>query len=476
MSKSRSTYLKFVTTIMPAILPFSDSGTDELPLGRLLRLSLFQVSVGLAMVLLAGTLNRVMIVEMGVPAWLVSIMIALPLVAAPFRALIGYKSDQFKSFLGFRRVPFIWLGTMLQFAGLAIMPFALLVLSEPHNSPPMVGELVAGLAFLLVGAGLHTTQTAGIALATDLARDDMRPRIVALLYVMLLIGMMVSAVVLGALLSNYNPVILIQVIQGCAIFTITLNLIALWKQEKQNLELTAPDRERPAFSETWNAYKGDRRAMRLLVAVGLGTAAFSMQDILLEPYGAEILKLGVGATTALTAMLAGGSLIGFIMAARLIEKGGDPIRMSAIGTIAGIIAFSAIIIAGALESAMLFRSGVLMIGFGGGLFAVATLTSAMARARSANSGLELGAWGAVQATAAGAAILVGGIIRDVVNVYAMDGTLGVALQNPVTGYGVVYHIEIALLFATLIALGPLCQVRRSKDKSEFRGLAELPGS
>jgi MFS transporter, BCD family, chlorophyll transporter len=110
-------------------LPFADAATKELPLGRLLRLSLFQVSVGMAMVLLTGTLNRVMIVELNVPAWLVGIMVALPIVFAPFRALIGFKSDTHKSVLGWRRVPYIWMGTMLQFGGFAILPFALLILS-----------------------------------------------------------------------------------------------------------------------------------------------------------------------------------------------------------------------------------------------------------------------------------------------------------------------------------------------------------
>jgi MFS transporter, BCD family, chlorophyll transporter len=81
-------------------LPFADAATEALPLGRLLRLSLFQVSVGLAVVLLIGTLNRVMIVELGVPAWLVAVMISLPLVAAPFRAVIGFRSDTHKSVLG----------------------------------------------------------------------------------------------------------------------------------------------------------------------------------------------------------------------------------------------------------------------------------------------------------------------------------------------------------------------------------------
>ena len=89
----------------PRFLPFADIATPDLPLSRLLRLSLFQVSVGMALVLLVGTLNRVMIVELGVPASLVGIMLALPLVFAPFRALIGYRSDTHRCELGWRRVP-----------------------------------------------------------------------------------------------------------------------------------------------------------------------------------------------------------------------------------------------------------------------------------------------------------------------------------------------------------------------------------
>ena len=155
----------------PRFLPFADAATPELPLGRLLRLSLFQVSVGMAVVLLNGTLNRVMIVELGVPTWLVALMVSLPLVFAPFRALIGFRSDTHRSVLGWRRVPYIWIGTMLQFGGFAIMPFALLVLSGDTHGPAWIGDVGAALAFLLVGAGLHTTQTAGLALATDLAPE-----------------------------------------------------------------------------------------------------------------------------------------------------------------------------------------------------------------------------------------------------------------------------------------------------------------
>jgi len=458
-------------------LPFADAATRELPLGRLLRLSLFQVSVGMAMVLLNGTLNRVMIVEMDVPAWLVALMIALPFLFAPFRALVGFRSDHHRSVLGWKRVPYIWFGSMLQFGGLAIMPFALLVLSGDGEAPIAVGQAGAALAFLLVGAGLHTTQTAGLALATDLAPEASRPRVVAFLYVMLLLGMSGSALVFGALLAEFSPMRLIQVIQGAAVVTMLLNMVALWKQEARDPAATARATARPSFAAAWADFRRRGASTRIFVTVGLGTAAFSMQDILLEPYGGEVLNLGVGATTMLTALLAGGTLAGLFVAARHLGQGRDPYRLAALGAMAGVVAFSIVIFAAPLQSPWLFRAGSFLIGFGSGLFAVGTLTAAMALARDGLSGLALGAWGAVQASAAGIGIALGGAIRDVVAGLADRNMLGAALADASTGYTAVYYIEILLLFITLVAIGPLVRAAprsRPVTGSSF-GLAEMPG-
>ena len=151
----RAFALNKLASIGPRYLPFADVATEDVPLSRLLRLSLFQVTVGAALVLLVGTLNRVMIVELGVPATLVAGMLALPLLFAPFRTLIGHRSDQHRSALGLRRVPYIWKGTMYQFGGFAVMPFALLVLSgygEAVDAPRWIGLSSAAVAFLLVGA------------------------------------------------------------------------------------------------------------------------------------------------------------------------------------------------------------------------------------------------------------------------------------------------------------------------------------
>lgn len=469
-------------------LPFADAASADLPLGRLLRMSLFQVSVGLALALLNGTLNRVMIVELAVPAWQVAALVALPILFAPLRALVGHRSDHHASALGWRRVPYLWYGTLLQFGGLAILPFALLVLTGQGDGPAWVGRAGAALAFLLLGAGLHTTQTAGLALATDLATPAQRPRVVALMYVALLLGLVGSSALLGTLLLDFSPLRLVQVVQGAALLTVALNAVALWKQEaRRPRQAAGPGTPaRPPLAEAWRALTCLPRARRLLWAVGLGTAAFSMQDILLEPYGGQILGLGVGTTSLLTGIWALGGLLAFAAAARWLQRGHDPVRLAGAGALLGIWAFAAVIFSEPLGSAWLFGLGALLIGAGNGLFSVALLSEAMALqvpGHPGAHGLALGAWGAVQASAAGLAVALGGALRDAVAWWAADGWLGPVPVGPGTGFSVVYHLEIGLLFVTLVVLGPLVR-RLTADPTPTRpdderrpgfGLAEFPG-
>ena len=224
------------------------------------------------MVLLNGTLNRVMIVELDVSAWLVSLMVALPLVFAPFRALVGFRSD------------YAPLGAGLEARALHLDGHAAAVRrpgdhavradravgrhARPRRS---IGQAGAALAFLLVGAGLHTTQTAGLALATDLApagRPAARGRA----------AVRDAAARHGAsarwcsacCCADFSQVRLIQVIQGAALVTMVLNLVALWKQEARNPQRT---RARPAAARVPRRlarFVGGGRTSRLLVARGPG--------------------------------------------------------------------------------------------------------------------------------------------------------------------------------------------------------------
>lgn len=446
--------LSAVSTAGPRYLPFADAASADLPLSRLLRLSLFQVSVGMALVMLVGTLNRVMIVELNVPSALVSIMVSLPLLFAPLRALIGFRSDKHRSALGWRRVPYIWMGTLLQFGGFAVMPFSLLVLSgggEAANAPAWIGQLGAGVAFLLVGAGLHTTQTVGLALATDLAPVEDQPKVVGLMYVMLLLGMIGSAFIYGQLLSDYSPLRLVQVIQGAAVVTMVLNVVALWKQETRHSGRSCQVDLDESFTDAWKSFASGGQAMRRLFVLGVGTMAFQMEDVLLEPYGGDILGLSVSSTTTLTATLAFGSLIGFSWASKVLSRGGDPFLMAAGGVLVGVPAFMAVIASGLYQMPWLFAVGAFLIGCGVGLFGHGTLTSTMKLAPRDKAGLALGAWGAVQATAAGVAMALGGIIRDLV----------ASSHGSLAGYNTVYMLEIVLLIATLVVMIPL--IRKTKS-------------
>ncbi len=469
----RSASLDFWRQHGPRLLPFADAASKDLPLSRILRLALFQIGAGMTFVLLNGTLNRVMIVELGISAMLVSAMIALPLVIAPLRALIGYRSDSYISYLGWRRVPFIFIGSMLQFGGLALLPFALILLSGDTHWPLWFAKCATMIAFLLVGIGMHTVQTAGLALATDIAPAQSKTRVVALLFVMLLAGMVVSALILAQLLSNFSSIKLIQVIQGCAVSVLLLNVIAVWKQEVNNPVITHPERRRDSFGQSWRRYLGKDQTRRFLWALALGTAAFSMQDILLEPFGGQVLHMDVSGTTRLTAMLVTGTLIGVALASRFASA--EPCRLAAYGVTLGLFAFVAVIFAAPFGSPALFKSGVLLIGISAGLFSVSMLVAEMARSDGRDAGLALGAWGAVQTTAAGVSIFVGGAVRDGVTQLALNDRFGSTLNLIDTGYHAVYLLELVLLFMTLVIIGPLAGRWAHAQPQKNLNLVAFPG-
>ena len=467
--------------ISKKILPFSDAASSKFSLLQLLRLSLFQVSVGMATVMLAGTLNRVMIVELLVPASLVAVMIAIPVLIAPMRTFYGHKSDTYKSLIGWKRIPYMWFGSLFQFGGLAVMPFAIIILSGDQTvGPDWAGEVLVAIAFLLTGIGMHITQTVGLALAADKATKETRPRVVALLYFMFLFGMGVSAIVIGALLEDFSKLRLIQVVQGSAVLTLILNLIAVWRQERIIIIKNAMNKSEDRFFISWKKFISDRKSNSLIWVVFWGTLAFSMQDVLLEPYGGQILGLSVSDTTNLTGIWAIGALLGLALAANNSKKTISSVSNAMTALLLGIVGFSAIIFSSPMQFPFLYYLGTLFIGFGTGLFSVSLLIIAMAlsSAIKLGSGFVLGSWGASQAIGAGLGIAIGGIIRDIVNKMALNGYFGSTFENNSIGYIFVYHLEILFIFITLIALGMLSQeLNKRKIKNNGQksfGLTEIP--
>ncbi|MFP4647839.1 MAG: BCD family MFS transporter [Halorhodospira sp.] len=440
-------------------MPFANVGTKELPMGQILRLSLFQVTVGMMYVMFTGTLNRVMIYELEIPASLLGAVLALPVIFAPLRLVIGHRSDHHRSALGWRRVPYLWTGTLLMFGGLAVMPFALLVQAEYAASSPILASLGAAFAFFLSGIGIHMTQTAGLALTNDLAPSGKLPQVVGVMYVMLLLGMVVSTGILYLLLSDFSHERLVRVVQGAALVIWLLNVIALWRQEPRNPERSRVDRPRPSFRESWHSFAQRGPVGRLLAVIGIGAAGFGMQDIIIEPYGAAVLDLEVAGTTVLTGIWAVGMLIGFGMAKMSLERGVNAYGVASVGTLIGVVAFALVIAAAPLDSPTVFRVGQLIIGVGGALFYVGTLAAAMNLATREQSGVAIGAWGAAQASALGISLAIGAGLSELVPALAEVGQLSETFLHPAAGYSVVYAIEIVLLLAMVFVAWPLTRFK-----------------
>jgi MFS transporter, BCD family, chlorophyll transporter len=261
-----------------------------------LRLSLFQVVIGMVTALLVGTLNRVMIVELQVPAWWVALAVAIPMVFAHLAH--PDRLPQRHTPLGAGPAPHsLFVDRYLAVVWRSVHhAFCLVAAVRTRSRQPVGGSAGRVPGFVLVGAGIQVTQTAGMALAHDLASDDKRPRVVALLYSMLLVGMIASSAVFGWLLADFSPQKLIQLVQGCAVMVAVMNLASLWKQEARGAKRGR--REAGGFASSWRDLMAQPQMRRFLWTLALGTFAFNMQDIVLEPYAAEILKLDVGATSA----------------------------------------------------------------------------------------------------------------------------------------------------------------------------------
>ena len=463
--------------INPILLPFSDVASQKNTLQKLIQLSFFQVSVGVAFVLLVGTLNRVMIVELEVSSSLVAMMVAIPLVFAPFRALIGFRSDTHESAIGWRRIPYLWVGSLLLFGGLATMPFALILLSGDTHWPKFFSVIATACSFLLVGSGAQIVQTAGLALATDIVDEPLRPRVVALMYTMLLLGMMVSGIVLSSMLEPFSQIKLIQVIQGVAVLTFCLNMLALWKQEARDPSKTIKQHCHPSFASAWRELTSDLNVRRFFLALAVGTIAFSMQDVILEPYGGEILAMSVSETTLLTTFSSSGAFLAFGVAAYILNKNINPNRLAAFGALVGIVGFSFIVFSEPTKVIEFFIVGVFLIGFGGGLFSISCLTAAMHINLGGFSGLVLGTWGAIQALSMGTGIALGGLLRDFTEYILSLNTVSQTVLPPnLAGYLGVYHLEIFLLFLVLVVIGPLAGKPRGflTSNSKKFGLARFP--
>lgn len=435
------------------------------------RLGLIQFGIGLSIAPISGTLNRVLITELQIPAVAVGFLISLHYFISPVRVMIGYRSDKARSF-GRWRTPYVVLGVMLTFGGLACAPFALIILSGDGIIPFVPALLICTLIFAAYGAGINIVETIYLALVSDITPKESRGKVISVLWVMLILGTVVSAIIVSGLLVEYSHIRLIRVMQGSATVFVLLTIIALWKQERLRpdgsiVSLEETPRIRASLWESLRVFEGQVIIKRLFFIIFVATMAFATHDVLLEPYGGEVLGMSVSDTMQLTALWGVTTIVGVAGAGFLIWKRQPPALLIGIGCTVGLIGFGVISYASDAALIIPFQMGVGFISIGRGMFLVGSIILLMSVADISHAGLVLGMWGIVQAMAQGFGVIGGGLLRDVAERQT---------ESVVMGYTTVYMTSLTLLLIVVMIL--ILRLGRHLQVNEIRlpweNMEEIP--
>ncbi len=437
---------------------------------RLLRLSLFQFGLGFSVVVFSRALNRVLIVEEGMPAWVVGWLLSLSLWVAPVRVIMGIWSDKENRSYGYRRLPYVWYGMMMVFAGLSASPLALWLLSDSSKfgigkTPFAISLALCTFIFFLYAIGSHISQTGYLALVTDLTPKKDRSKAVAFLWIMLIIGQIVSSIVIGIWLQDFSNFKMIQVMQTASVVFIVFGVIAIYRQDRPvDLEKDDETSVHKIFSLL------STPTNRLFFAIiFVGTLGNTAEDILIEPFGGQVLGMSVTQTTLLTALWGVGMLVAMLIALRVISRVESPLPMTLAGCVIAIAGLALISVTAQMKSLPVFAVGAVVLGLANGLFLVSTLSLVVGLADTKSAGFYVGLWGLVQTTAVGLGNISGGTIRDL---------MANAFGDVARGYVSVFVVEMVLMAATFVLLLLMPRkafVMRPTEKTMFAGLTDVPG-
>jgi BCD family chlorophyll transporter-like MFS transporter len=409
------------------------------------RLGAFPIAYGLSGVLIGGTLNRVMIAELKLPATLVAVLFTLPLLVSPLRLWFGYRSDGFPIF-GRRREPYMVLGALLIGGGVA----AIANWTVRTAATPAVFVPGAVLAFLLYGVGRNLAHNTYQALLAEKFTGSVRARAVTLYEVVTLLGSVMGAGALGKALEHYDPSRLVAVANIVALVIVALACFAVPGQEARAAGAANAETARgKPFGEVVRDYVwADPQVRRLFIVVictFIGTLA---QDVLLEPYGALVLGMSVGATTRLTMFWGLGVLAAMLLSGLWLLRMLGPLRLMRIGLGVSIAVFSAVAAVGLAGAPGLFRWLVLVMGFGTGLAGAGMLASVVEFTTPMRAGLLMGVWGVANMLGHAVGSLMGGIVVD---------TMRLATGSALAAYTALFAFEVVMLcvaFALTLRLQP----------------------
>ncbi len=421
--------------------------------GRIARLGLVQAALGAIVVLTTSTLNRVMVVELALPALLPGALVALHYLVQIARPRMGHGSD-----VGGRRTPWILGGMGLLAAG----GFAAALATVWMATRPLAGTLLAVVAFTMIGLGVSASGTSLLVLLAKRVEPSRRAAAATVVWLMMIVGFAVTAGLAGRLLDPFSHGRLLAVTGGVSLVAFVVSVLALLGLEGRAEPSTA-ERPRPlpgdaaaastdfraALRDVW----ADARARRFAVFVFISMLAYSAQDLILEPFAGAVMGYTPGESTSLSGVQHGGVLVGMLLAA----AAGSRWRGRKLGTlrgwmvggcIASALAMAGLVAAGLLGPAWPFKPTVFLLGVANGAFSIAAIGSMMqlaAEGGERREGLRMGLWGAAQAVAFGLGGLLGTGASDLARLL---------LATPGAAYALVFAFEGAMfLLAARIAAG-----------------------
>ena len=412
------------------------SAGDDLGWLGIFRLGLVQAALGAMVVLTTSTLNRVMVVELGLPALLPGILVALHYAVQISRPRMGFGSD-----VGGRRTPWI-------VGGLAVLALgavgAAAATAWMGTSRP-VGIALALLCFVAIGFGVSASGTNLLVLLAKRVAPERRAPAATIVWMMMILGFAVTAGMAGKLLDPYSPLRLVGVMATVCGLAFVLALLALRGVEGpagagRDAAEPSPPPFRQALAQVW----AEPDARRFTVFIFVSMLAYSAQDLILEPFAGTVFAYTPGQTTQLSGLQHAGVLAGMILVAvaggGLLGRRWGSLRAWAVGgCIASGAALAGLVLAGQIGPGWPLAANVFLLGAANGAFSIAAIGSMMRLAavgRQRREGVRMGLWGAAQALAFGLGGLAGAAASDVARWL---------IGSPGAAYACVFALE-ALLF------------------------------
>lgn len=438
--------------------------TGARPLGWLsiARLALVQVAIGSVMVIMTSTLNRVMVVELGLAASIPGALVALHFAIQLLRPRLGFFSDA-----GGRRIPWI-VGGMGVVALSGVAAAGATWLMEIHTG----WGITAGMAsFLLLGLGISAASTPLLAFLAERVEEHRMAGAAALFWILMIAGMIVTAIVAGSLLDPFSMPRMLAVTGGVCGVAFLASVVAVWGR-KDGIVVNAfrgtrgADGKGASFGEAFRAMWQDPQSRRFAIFVFVSMLAYSAQEIILEPFAGSVFGMTPGESTRIAGMQHGGALLGMLLGALGAARFSTLPRWAAAGCIGSALALMALAIMPALGSVTGVKISVFALGLANGVFAVAAIGAMMGltvKGKAGGAGLRMGFWGAAQAIAYGSGGFMGAALSDVARVF---------LGSPAAGYILVFLLEAALfILAAHIVLG-VTAAKRARGLAPVRqGLA-----